>query len=232
MKMSVFGTGFAGQTIAEKLFQLGHSVMVGTRDIESLLKKDQKDYIGRPPFKEWHAANKGIELGNYKEAAAFGEMIINATNGAGTIEAFESAGEENLNNKVVLDISNPLDFSKGMPPSFFVCNTDSLGETLQRTFPKMKVVKSLNTVNAYVMVNPGLLSEDTNIFISGNDPSAKEEVKNLLMSFGWKEKYLIDLGDISTARGTEQLVAVWVRLMGALNTPMFNFKIVKGNLPQ
>jgi hypothetical protein len=115
-----------------------------------------------------------------------------------------------------------------MPPSLTICNTDSLGELIQRTFPKLKVVKSLNTLNAYLMVNPGLLPEPTNIFLNGNDSGAKAEVKKLLISFGWKDKDIIDMGDISTARGTEQLLPIWVRLWGTLQTPVFNFKIVVG----
>jgi predicted dinucleotide-binding enzyme len=121
-----------------------------------------------------------------------------------------------------------LDFSKGMPPTLSICNTDSLGEQIQRTFPKVKVVKSLNTLNAYLMVNPGLLPEPTNIFLNGNDTGAKAEVRKLLVTFGWKDEYIIDMGDISTARGTEQLLPIWVRLWGTLQTPMFNFKIVVG----
>jgi 8-hydroxy-5-deazaflavin:NADPH oxidoreductase len=231
MKIGVFGTGFVGQTIAEKLAKLNHQVMIGTRNADNLLERNEKDYLGRPPFREWIKKQNDVKLGTFSEAAAFADMIINATNGSGTLKAFESADKENLKNKIVLDISNPLDFSKGMPPSFFLSNTDSLGELLQRTYPEVKVVKSLNTVNGYVMVNPSLLSEDHNIFISGNDPKAKEEIKKLLSSFGWKENYMIDVGDITTARGTEQYVALWVRLMGSLKTPMFNIRIVKGEHP-
>jgi len=129
----------------------------------------------------------------------------------------------------MLDISNPLDFSKGMPPSLSVCNTDSLGEQIQRTYPELKVVKTLNTMNAYIMVNPAALPSDHTVFVSGNDGSAKQQVKNILKSFGWKEKNMIDLGDITTARGTEMLLPIWVRLWGALQNPMFNFNIVTGS---
>ena len=228
MKIGILGTGVVGQTIAEKLVQLGHQVMIGTRDKQATLAKTGKDNFGRPPFSEWLRNNSKVQFGTYSEAASFGELLVNATSGTGSIEALKLAGENNLASKILLDISNPLDFSKGMPPSLTICNTDSLGELIQRTFPKLKVVKSLNTLTAYLMVNPGLLPEPTNIFLNGNDAEAKSEVKKLLTTFGWNEKDIIDMGDITTARGTEQLLPIWVRLWGTLQTPMFNFKIVVG----
>jgi len=228
MKIGILGTGVVGQTIAEKLVQLGHQVMIGTRDKQATLAKTGKDNFGRPPFSEWLKNNSKVRLGTYSEVASFGEFLVNATSGTGSIEALKLAGENNLASKILLDISNPLDFSKGMPPSLTICNTDSLGELIQRTFPKLKVVKSLNTLTAYLMVNPGLLPEPTNIFLNGNDAEAKSEVKKLLTTFGWNEKDIIDMGDITTARGTEQLLPIWVRLWGTLQTPMFNFKIVVG----
>jgi predicted dinucleotide-binding enzyme len=226
MKLGILGTGVVGQTIAEKLSQLGHGVMIGTRDKQATLTKTGKDNFGRPPFSEWLKSNSKVQFGTYSEAASFGELLVNATSGVGSIEALKMAGEINLGEKVLLDASNPLDFSKGMPPSLTICNTDSLGELIQRTFPKVKVVKSLNTLTAYLMVNPGLLPEPTNVFLNGNDTSAKNEVRKLLTSLGWGEKDIIDMGDITTARGTEQILPIWVRLWGALQTPLFNFKIV------
>jgi len=228
MKIGILGTGVVGQTIAEKLVQLGHSIMMGTRDKKSTLAKTGKDNFGRPSFSEWLRNNSKVQFGTYSEAASFGEFLVNATSGMGSIEALKMAGENNLANKVLLDISNPLDFSKGMPPTLTVCNTDSLAEQIQRTFPKSKVVKGLNTLTAMLMVNPGLLSESTNIFLNGNDSNAKSEVKKLLKTFGWNENDIIDMGDITTARGTEQILPIWVRLWGTLQTPMFNFKIVVG----
>lgn len=229
MKIGILGTGVVGQTIAEKISQLGHQVMIGTRDKQNTLAKTNKDSFGRPPFSEWFKNNPQIMFGTLSEAASFGEFLVNATSGVGSIEALKLAGEQNLTNKILLDISNPLDFSKGMPPTLTICNTDSLGEQIQQAFPNTKVVKSLNTLNAYLMVKPSLLPGSTNIFLNGNDAGAKAEVKNLLISFGWNDKDIIDMGDISTARGTEQLLPIWVRLWGALQTPMFNFKIVIGN---
>jgi len=226
MKIGILGTGVVGQTIAEKLVQLGHQVMIGTRDKQTTLAKTGKDNFGRPALNEWLKNNSKVQLKTLSEAASSGEFIVNATSGTGSIDALKMAGENNLTNKILLDISNPLDFSKGMPPTLTICNTDSLAEQIQRTFPKTKVVKSLNTLTAMLMTNPGLLPEPTNIFLNGNDANAKEEVKKLLVSFGWKEKNIIDMGDITTARGTEQILPIWVRLWGTLQTPMFNFKIV------
>ena len=228
MKIGILGTGVVSQTIAEKLVQLGHQVMIGTRDKQTTLAKTGKDNFGRPAFSEWLKNNSKVQIGTYTEAASFGELLVNATNGFGTMPALEAAGKMNLANKVMIDISNPLDFSKGMPPTLFISNTDSLGEQIQRTYPESKVVKALNTMNAYIMVNPALLPDDHNVFLNGNDVNAKNEVKMLLISFGWKEKNIIDMGDISTARGTEQILPIWVRLWGTLQTPMFNFKIVVG----
>lgn len=229
MKIGTLGTGVVGQTIAEKLVQLGHQVMMGTRDKQATLSKTGKDNFGRPSFSKWLKNNSKVQFGTYSEAASFGELLVNATSGTGSIEALKLAGENNLANKILLDISNPLDFSKGMPPTLTICNTDSLGELIQRTFPEAKVVKSLNTLTSYLMVNPGLLPDSTNIFMNGNDSGAKAEVRKLLSSFGWNDKDIIDMGDITTARGTEQILPIWVRLWGTLQTPMFNFKIVVGS---
>jgi 8-hydroxy-5-deazaflavin:NADPH oxidoreductase len=167
-------------------------------------------------------------VGTFAEAAAFGTLLVNATNGFGAMPALELAGKENLGSKVMIDISNPLDFSKGFPPSLTVCNTDSLGEQIQRTYPDLKVVKSLNTMNAYIMVNPALVPGDHSVFLNGNDADAKSEVKDILKSFGWKEENMIDMGDITTARGTEMLLPIWVRLFGTFKHGVFNFHIAKG----
>jgi hypothetical protein len=232
MKIAVFGTGIVGQVISEKLAALGHEVTIGTRSVQGAMERKGKDNFGRPPFSEWHKSHSNISVRTFNEAAVGAEVIVNATNGSGTLSALEQAGATNLSGKVLLDISNPLDFSKGIPPSLFICNTDSLGEQIQRTYPDLRVVKSLNTMNAYVMVDPSLLSDDHHVFMSGNDPSAKAIVKELLMAMGWKENNIIDMGDITTARGTEQLLPIWVRLWGVLQNPMFNFKIVIGKTPK
>jgi len=232
MKIAVFGTGIVGQVIANRLSGLGHTVCVGTRDVAKALARTDKDVYGNQPFGKWYEQNVNtVSLGTYAEAAASSEIIFNCTMGQGSIEALKQAGGSNLKGKVIIDISNPLDFSKGMPPFLSPGNTDSLGELIQRTFPDVKVVKTLNTMNCYLMVNPAALPGDHTVFVSGNDGGAKATAKEILKSFGWKESNMIDLGDISTARGTEQLLPIWIRLYGALQTAMFNFSIVIGKSP-
>jgi hypothetical protein len=213
MTYGVLGTGMVGLAISNRLVELRHEVMIGTREPSKSGDKLK-------------SRNETVKVGTFAEAAAFGEVIFNATNGAGALDALKLAGETNLNGKVLVDISNPLDFSKGMPPSLFVVNTDSLGEQIQRAFPKVKVVKALNTVTASLMVNPRQLADgDHHLFICGSDAGAKAEVTALLQSFGWK--HIVDLGDITNARATEAVLPIWVRLYGVLGTGMFNFKIVK-----
>jgi predicted dinucleotide-binding enzyme len=227
MKICVLGTGMVGQTHAGKLASLGHEVMVGTRDPEKTIARTENDSMGNPPFSQWHKSHPGVKLGTFAEAAGHGELIINATKGEAALEILKMAGEKNLEGKILMDISNPLDFSKGMPPSLSVCNTDSLGESIQRTFPKARVVKALNTMNAHLQANPKeLAGGDHHAFVSGNDADAKKAVMEHLKSwYGWSN--IIDLGDITTARGTEMLLPIWLRLWGALQTPQFNFKIVR-----
>jgi len=201
--------------------------------VAKTLARTDKDPYGNAPFGEWYKLNKNlIKLDTYSEAAASAEIIFNCTMGQGSVEALKQAGNANLKGKIIVDISNPLDFSKGMPPFLSPGNTDSLGELIQRTFPDVKVVKTLNTMNCYLMVNPAALPGDHNVFVSGNDVSSKTMAKEILKSFGWKESNIIDLGDITTARGTEQLLPIWIRLYGALQNPMFNFKIVVGTPPK
>ena len=212
MKMGVLGSGMVGQAISARLAELGHEVMIGTRDPNKL--------------GEWSTLNQKVGIGSFAETAAHGEMLFNATNGAGSLMALEMAGAENLSGKILVDISNPLDFSKGFPPSLIVSNTDSLAEQIQRAHPNTKVVKTLNTVTALLMVYPGEVADgDHQIFVSGNDVDAKSQVAELLKSFGWI--HILDLGDITSARAAEMYLPLWVRMYGALNSGMFNVKIVK-----
>ena len=225
MKIAVIGTGTVGRALASRTAELGHDVAIGTRDPDATLARTEPDQMGNPPFAAWHAEHSGIALLPLAEAAASGELIVNATSGGGSLDALRAAGEANLAGKVLIDIANPLDFSAGFPPTLSVKDTDSLGEQIQRAFPDAKVVKTLNTLNANLMVDPAALGEDHSIFVSGDDAGAKATVTELLRSFGWND--VIDLGDIGTARGTEMLLPIWLRLMGALGTAQFNFKIVR-----
>lgn len=226
MKIGILGTGIVGRSHAGKLTGLGHEVMIGTRDVARTLAVSKPDAIGNPPFSVWHKDHPGVKLGALAETAAHGEIIFNALNGEAAVEALKKL-ESVLDAKTVIDITNPLDFSKGMPPSLFVSNTDSLGEQIQRALPRAKVVKTLNTVNALLQVNPRQLADgDHDIFVSGNDVSAKAQVIRILKDwYGWNN--IIDLGDITTARGAEMLLPMWVRLWNTLQTPLFNYKIVR-----
>jgi predicted dinucleotide-binding enzyme len=199
MRVAVLGTGTVGRTIAGKLAELGHDVRVGSR-------------------------TAGDDKVTFADAAAHGELIFNCTHGAGSVEAVTAGGEENLAGKVVIDVSNPLDFSSG-GPALFTDTTDSVAERIQRACPSARVVKSLNTVTAAVMVDPAKVSGDHVIFVAGDDAGAKDETRALLGELGWPAERVVDLGDITAARAAEGYVMLWVRLMGALGTPMFNISI-------
>lgn len=222
MRIGILGSGVVAQTIGAKLVERGEDVVLGTRSPSQL---SDKRGMGAP-LSEWLSkTGDKARIASFADAAAHGEIVINATSGTSSLDALELAGEENLSGKILIDVSNPLDFSRGVPPTLSVCNTDSLGEQIQRAFPKARVVKTLNTTNAQVMVDPmRVAGGDHELFMSGNDPDAKARVSELLKHwFGWRS--VIDLGDITTARGAEMILPIWVRLWGALGTPMFNFRI-------
>ncbi len=225
MDIAVLGTGTVGQALAGRLHQLGHDVVVGTRDPDATSARTDPDAMGNPPFSAWLADHSGVRLATFADAAAGAELVVNASSGAATPEVLRLAGADNLAGKVLLDISNPLDFSAGFPPSLLVKDTDSLGEQIQRGLPEARVVKSLNTLTAALMVEPTRLGRSSTIFVSGDDPAAKATVTGLLESFGHDD--VIDLGGIETARGTEMLLPVWLRLMNALGTAEFNLKVVR-----
>ena len=214
MKIGVLGTGMVGATIATKLIELGQEVMMGSRN------------AGSEKAVTWaQAKGANASQGAYAQAARFGEILFNCTQGTASVEALQSSGADNLKGKILIDVANPLDFSHGAPPTLSICNTDSLGELIQRTFPETKVVKTLNTVNCGVMVNPALVPGDHDIFVCGNDAGAKARVAELLKQwFGWRS--VIDLGDISAARATEQMMPIWLRLYGVLSTLHFNVRVV------
>jgi predicted dinucleotide-binding enzyme len=214
MKIAVLGTGGVGKTIASKLVELGHEVTMGSRspDGESLL-----EWVGE--------AGEGARGGDFAEAAAAGEVVFNCTAGAASLEALTAAGADNLAGKTLVDVANPLDFSRGMPPTLSVCNDDSLGEQIQAAFPGARVVKALNTVNAAIMVAPDRVPGNHNLFVCGDDAGAKAEATALLESLGWPRDAVIDLGGISAARGTEMYLPLWLRLMGALGSAEFNIEV-------
>ena len=199
----MLGTGSVGRTIAGKLRELGHDVLIGSR-------------------------SAGDDAVPFADAAAHGEVVFNCTNGNASLEALGAAREDNLAGKVLVDVANALDFSRGRPPVVGVSLDDSLGEQIQRAFPEARVVKALNTVNANVMVDPTSVPGEHDVFVCGNDEEAKARVAELLQSFGWPAESIIDLGDISASRGTELYLALWLRLMGPAGSPTFNIHLVAG----
>ena len=218
MRVAVLGTGIVGRTLASALLSNGHEVRLGSRA------------AGNPAAVEWAEQIGGpASEGTFADAAGFGEIIINATAGAGSLEALHMAGAEQLAGKVLLDVANPLDTSRGMPPTLTVCNDDSLGEQIQRALPDVRVVKTLNTVTAAVMVDPGLVVGSHTIFVAGDDPAAKQQAADLLQEFGWPAESIIDLGDITAARGMEMYLALWLRLWGATGTPVLNVEVRCGD---
>lgn len=216
MRVAVLGTGIVGRTIGTRLAGLGHEVRMGSRT-----DANEKALA-------WvQATGTAASTGTFADAAAFGEMVFNCTSGMASLDALRAAGAENLRDKLLIDLANPLDFSHGMPPSLTVCNTDSLGEQIQAAFPEAKVVKTLNTMNCKVMVDPRRIPGEHNVFLSGNDAGAKERTTEILLSFGWSRASMIDLGDITTARGTEMVLPIWVRLLGVFGTTDFNFHLAR-----
>jgi predicted dinucleotide-binding enzyme len=215
MKIGVLGTGVVGRTIGTRLVGLGHEVVMGSRTA------DNADAA------EWAAGvGAGASHGTFADAGG-ADLFFNCTLGTASIDALGAVGADQLGGKVVVDVANPLDFSKGMPPSLWVCNTDSLGEQIQRAFPEALVVKSLNTMNCEVMVDPSRVPGDHDVFVSGDDDGAKAQVKELLGDFGWTEGRIIDLGDITTSRGPEMYLPLWLELYGALGTGTLNIKVVR-----
>ena len=226
MKVAVFGTGSVGQTLATRLAGLNHSVTMGTRNVENALAKvGSTDNYGTPSVSDFLEKVPSISLKNYADAAKDASLIVLCTLGAGAKDALAAAG--NIDGKIVLDISNPLDFSKGFPPTLFLSNDTSLGEMLQAEFSNTHIVKSLNTMFNGIMVNPRMLSEDSTVFVSGNNTEAKATVKSILAEFGWKNSEILDLGDITTARGTEMHLPLWLRIFGATQNGAFNIKIAR-----
>ncbi len=225
MQIGILGTGMVGRALAGRLHELGHSVTVGTRHPGVTLARSEPDRGGGAPFRAWAAEHPQVRLATFAEAAAGAELVVNASNGHASLEVLRAAGADHLAGKVLVDAANPLDFSTGFPPTLFVKDTDSLGEQLQRTFPEVRVVKALNTLTASLMVEPQALPGESTVFVCGNDAVAKQVVTDLLVELGHTD--VLDLGDITAARGTEMYLPLWLRLMGALGTGTFNIRVVR-----
>ena len=209
MQIAILGTGAVGPALGKALSAAGHQVTIGTRDPEQTKAREQ-----------W--AEVDLPLAAYQDLGA--DIFINATNGSGSLPALQAVGDA-LNGKVLIDASNPLDFSQGFPPSLFISNTDSLAEQLQREFPEARVVKMFNTMANQVMINPGGLADDTTIFVAGNDADARRSAASIAADLGWTDVF--DLGDLTAARGLEMYLPLWVRIFAQLGRPEFNIKLVR-----
>jgi 8-hydroxy-5-deazaflavin:NADPH oxidoreductase len=214
MNVGIFGGGRVGQTLGSKLVEIGEGVMLGVRSPAKL--------------QEWQDKAGGkARVGSFAETATYGEILINAVKGGASLEVLAQAGASSLSGKILIDLSNSMLFAEGKPTTLLVANSDSVAEQIQRTYPQVRVVKTLNMIGVAMMVNPRQLANgEHDLFLSGNDADAKVEVTRLLSSwFGWR--HIIDLGDITTARGAEMYVILWNNLRMKLGTPLFNIKIVQ-----
>lgn len=227
MNIGIFGTGVVGRTLAAKLNTKGHDVMIGTRVVEATMARPAATGSSARPFSEWLKDNPSIALGTFEQTSAYGEVIINATKGTGAIDAVGISARADLEGKILIDLSNPLDYSNGFPPSLFVCNTDSLAEQIQRALPHVRVVKTLNVVNCNVMADPAALVDgEHQMMVCGNDPTARAAVAGYLKEwFGWKE--VIDIGNLTGARAMEMMLPMWLHLYKAFGTTSIGWNIVR-----
>jgi predicted dinucleotide-binding enzyme len=216
MRIGVLGTGPVGQAIGGRLIEQDHEVRMGSRMAANPTTAAWMDKVGTL-----------ASTGTFADAAEFGEILVNATAGIHSLRALEQAGANNLRGKVLIDISNPIADSRHAPVSLTVCNTDSLGEQIQRTFPAVRVVKTLNTMLADVMVEPARVPGEHVTFLCGNDLEAKRQTTELLGELGWPPSWIVDLGDISAARATEMYVPLWMRLHGVYGSGQFNIAITR-----
>jgi len=220
MKIAVLGTGVVGNALGTKLVQIGHEVTMGSRSANNAAAQKWASSLG-----------ENARTTTFRDAAEFGEVVISCTGGMYSIEALQSVGAEPLRNKILIDVSNPCQQDKDGSIVLGVCNTEALGERIQRAFPQTSVVKALNTVNCDIMIEPSRVPGDHNLFICGNDPAAKKQVTQYLNDwFGWKPQNVIDLGNITAARGTEMMMPLWMRLLqGVVGHPHFNYQIIRGH---
>jgi len=218
MRIAMLGTGVVGRALAVELARRGDDVVMGTRDPAGPLADELAALLDEHP---------GVSLAAFPDAVDGAELVMLAVGGLHAIDVVAGIGDDALDGLVIIDVSNPLDFSAGFPPTLSVCNTSSLGEQVQAAVPSARVVKALNTVNVEVMVDPTSVGAgDHDLIICGNDADAKSEVASFLRErFGWES--IIDLGDITAARGTEMYLALWLRMLAALGTSRFNIRIVK-----
>ncbi|NUP75008.1 MAG: NAD(P)-binding domain-containing protein [Sinomonas sp.] len=214
MDIGIIGSGAVGRALGAAFRRLGHGVTIGSRD------------AAKPEALEW-AEEHGARATDFPDAAEAGELLVNATAGAASLDVFLSIGEEAIGGKVLIDVANRLDFSAGFPPFVAFSHHMSLGEELQHAFPSLRVVKALNTMNNSVMVAPQRVGGGAHdVFMAGDDADAKSDVADLLAAMGWHRERIRDLGGIRAARGVELYLPLWLELMGALGTAEFNLRIV------
>jgi predicted dinucleotide-binding enzyme len=199
VNVGILGSGDVGKSLARGFAGLGHDVKIGSRSPEKL-----NDFVAEQ--------GKRVSSGTFAEAAKFGDAIALATLGVATQEAIDLAGRERFAGKVIIDATNPLDFSTGAP-RLSVGHTDSLGEQVQRWLPDARVVKAFNTVGNAHFVNPDFPNGPPDMFICGNDDDAKKIVSQICEHFGWG---VVDVGGIESSRHLEPMCMVWV-LYGVRN---------------
>ncbi|MBV6656150.1 MAG: NAD(P)-binding domain-containing protein [Devosiaceae bacterium] len=216
MKYAVLGTGMVGQTLATKLVSLGHEVWMGARS------------AGNEKAESWAEENgPNASHGTFQEAAAWADRVIFAVSGDSVLKVADLVTNEAVAGKIAIDVTNPLDTSQGMPPTLIpsLSNRTSAAEELQKRLPDAKVVKTLNTMNHKLMVDPSRVPGEHDVFVCGDDASAKEGVVAMLAEFGWSDP--VDLGPLAAARGTEGLMPFWLRMWGAVGNAEFNYRIVR-----
>lgn len=226
MKIAMIGGGMVGQILGAKLIANGHEVVIGVRKPDAETSSKPRNYA--ETLGDW-AEKTGGKVAAFADAAAAGEIVFNATSGLVSLDALTAAGAKNLAGKVLVDVSNPLDFSEGMPPFLPAALSErtSVGAEIQKAFPEALVVKAFNTISAPVMVDPSQIP-GVQLLIAGNSAEAKAKVTALAKDeFAWQE--VVDLGDISAARGTEHLMPLWLTLYVQANSPLVALKIIRGH---
>jgi 8-hydroxy-5-deazaflavin:NADPH oxidoreductase len=214
-RVGVLGSGDVGRRLASGFRSRGHDVMIGSR------------HPGKPELHEWLSGDgTGIAAGTFAEAAAHGELIVLAVLGSAAEEAIADAGPKNFGGKVVIDATNPLDFSGGFPPKLSVTGADSLGERVQRALPDAKVVKAFNTIGNPYFVDPSFSEGQPTMLIAGDDEGAKHTVRDVLADFGWSD--VVDIGGIEGSRELEAICIVWVKIGGTRGSWDHGFKLLVG----
>lgn len=214
MRVGILGSGPVGQTLGRGFAEHHHDVMLGSRTPD------------RPELQKWKQTAGGkVSLGTFADAARHGELVVICSLGTAALEVLDHARPANLRGKVLIDTTNALDLSKGMPPGLFTGPADSLGERIQKKLPQAKVVKCFNIVPNPVMTHPTISGDRPTMMIAGNDRAAKEQVTAVLREFGWSGA--IDLGGIEEARWLEALVPLWVRVAVQLDNSNIAFKVLQ-----